>query len=185
MKRIVRITFVAIICILCWFTISPIFYYLAGRWELTKWRLLLMLVSPLFLIVYLCLFVWGYVTYLDYERKYYFTNEDRIERITGVRLPDMDIVEYNKGMTSITGDYRDWLLVEFEKIPSEKVCQTLDILIASQKTGWRKRGDVYEFSVTWGNHFPAPIGENEDEDRFFSISFEARSKWAVIECGMW
>lgn len=185
MKKIIRMTFDVLICLLCWLTISPLFYYLAGRWGLKSGRLLLMLGSPLFLIVYLCIFVWGYVTYLDYERKYYFTNENRIERITGVRLPDMDVVEYDQGRTSITGDYTDWLLVEFEEIPSEEVYQTLDSLIASQKTGWRKQGVVYKFSVVWGNHFPAPTGENEDEDRFFDISFEERSRQAVIDCGMW
>ena len=63
-----------------------------------------MLVSPLFIIVYLFIFICGYATFLDYERKYYFTNEDRIERITGVRLPNMDIVEYNKGVQATWGN---------------------------------------------------------------------------------
>ena len=163
----------------------PIFYYLAGRWELTKWRLLLMLVSPLFLIVYLCLFVWRYVTYLDYERKYYFTNEDRIERIIGVRLPNMDIVEYNKGQSNFTGDYSDRLLVEFEKIPSDKVYQTLNSLIEKRNTGWRKNENTYVFNTTWGNGMPTPKGKSEDENRSFSISFGKVSKRATINSSMW
>ena len=144
-----------------------------------------MLVSPLFLIVYLCLFVWGYVTYLDYERKYYFTDEDRIERITGVRLPDMDIVEYDQGMTSITGDYSDRLLLEFEKIPSEGVYQTLDSFIETRKTGWQMNDSVYVFSATWGNGMPTPKGESEDEDRSFCISFKKESKRVTINSSMW
>ena len=41
-------------------------------------------------------------------------NEDRIERITGVKLPEMSIIKYHKGRTSITGDYNDRIIVEFE-----------------------------------------------------------------------
>ena len=112
LQKIIKLT----ICLLCWLTISPLFYYLAGKWGMKKGRLSLMLVSPLFIISYLIILLWGYATYLDYERKYYFTNEDRIERITGVRLPDMDIVEYNKGKSGFTGDYSDRLLLEFRSI---------------------------------------------------------------------
>ena len=97
MKTIEKITRF-LTCFFCWLTISPLFYYLAGKWGMKKGRLSLMLVSPLFIISYLIILLWGYATYLDYERKYYFTDEDRIERITGVWLPDMDIVEYNKGV---------------------------------------------------------------------------------------
>lgn len=63
-----------------------------------------MLVSPLLIIVYRFIFICGYATFLDYERKYYFIDEDRIERITDVRLPDMDIVEYNKGVQATWGN---------------------------------------------------------------------------------
>ena len=130
-----------------------------------KGRLYLMLASPLFIIGYLIILLWGYATYLDYERKYYFPNEDRIERITGVRLPDMDIVEYNKSKSGFTRDYSDRLLLEFEKIPSEGIYQTLDSLIEAGKTGWRMNDSVYVFSFAWGNGMPAPKGESEDVDR--------------------
>ena len=184
MKKIIRNAFVAIICILSWFTVSPIFYYLAGRWELTKWRLLLMLVSPLFLIAYLFIFIWGYDAYVNYQRKYYFADEDRIERITGVRLPDMKVIEYNEGRR-ITRDYNDRLIVEFEEVPSEIVFQILDSLVNMGKAGWRMNDSSYVFSATWGNDIPAPKGENNNEDRSFSISFSKGSKRATIHNGMW
>lgn len=116
-----------------------------------KGRLSLMLVSLLFLISYLIILLWGYAINLDYERKYYFTNEDRIEKITGVRLPDIDIVEYQQGKSRMM-DYIDQLLVKFEKIPSEEVYQTLDSLIETGKTGWRMNDSVYVFSAAWGNY---------------------------------
>lgn len=181
MDRIIKV----LLCLLSWLTISPLYYYLAGKWKLNRGRLLLMLISPLFLIIYLFIFAWGYATYLDYERKYYFADEDRIERITGVRFPDMEIIEYNEGKRGFTGDYSDRLIVEFEELPSEKVYQTLDSLIESGKTGWRKNEDAYVFSVTWGNGLPAPKGEYEDEDRSFSISFGKGSQIATIKSSMW
>ena len=51
---------------------------------------------------------------MNYQSKYYFTDEDRIERITGVRLPKMNIIEYHQGDRSII-DYSDWLVVKFEE----------------------------------------------------------------------
>lgn len=129
--------------------------------------------------------IWGYVVYLDYERKHYFVDEDRIERITGVRLPDMDIVEYQPGYSRIMEDYSDCLLVEFEEVPSEDLYHKLDSLIHTEKTSWRRNGDVYEFSMMWGNGMSAPKGESDDEDRIFSISFEQGSKKAMIHSGMW
>ena len=90
---------------------------LFGREVEAKTRTVIINVGvALFLITYLIIILLGYATYLDYERKYYFANEDRIERITGVRLPNMDIVEYNKGKSSFTGDYSDrlyWSLKRF------------------------------------------------------------------------
>ena len=185
MKRKVRIVFNAITCIFCWLTISPLFYYLAGRWGLKRGRLLLMLLSPLFLIVYLCLFAWGYDAYVDYQRKYYFTDDDRIERITSVRLPDMKIMEYSEGKRSFTGDYSDRLIVEFEEVPSEKVYQTLDSLVDTDKTGWRMNDSAYMFSATWGNGLSAPKGESENEDRSFCIFFKKGSKRVTINSVTW
>lgn len=97
----------------------------------------------------------------------------------------MDIVEYNKGKTSFTRDYKDELLVEFENFPSKEFYQTLDSLIESGNTGWKKKNDVYIFNITWGNGISAPKGESKDEDRWLSILFKKGSKRATIHSGMW
>lgn len=174
-----------IICTLCWLTISPLYYYLSGKWGLKQGRLFLMLVSPLFLILYFIAFVWGYFTYIDYQRKYYFTDVDRIERITGVKFPEMSIIDYHHSRTSFTGDYSDSLIVKFEEDISEKTYQTLDSLITTDKTSWRKKGNIYLFSVMWGNGMPTPEGENDEEDRIFSIAIEKGNNKATINSGMW
>ena len=133
----------------------------------------------------ICLFAWGYDAYVDYQRKYYFTDNDKIERITGVRFPDMEIIEYSEGKRGFTGDYSDRLIVEFEEVPAEKVYQTLDSLVDTGKTGWRMNDSAYVFSATWGNGMLAPKGESDNEDRSFGISFSKGSKKAMIHSGMW
>ena len=173
-----------LICLISWLTISPLFYYLSEKWGFKRGRLFLVLISPFFLILYLIVFVWGYSTYMDYKRKYYFTNEDRIERITGVKLPEMSVIEYHQGGRSII-DYSDRFVVKFEKDISEQTYQTLDSLIATNKTNWRKKGNNYVFSTMWGNGIPAPEGENEKEDRTFSIAIEKGNNKATINSGMW
>ena len=180
MKNAIKV----IVCILCWLTISPLYYYLSGKWGLKQGRLFLMLVSPLFLIHYFIVLVWGYITYMDYQSKYYFTDEDRIERITGVRLPKMNIIEYHQGERSII-DYSDRLVVKFEEDISEQTYHTLDSLIATNKMNWRKKGNAYVFTAMWGNGMPAPKGEDEEEDRTFSITIEKGNNKATIYSGMW
>ena len=72
----------------------------------------------------------------------------------------------------------------FEDI-SEKTYQTLDSLITTDKTSWRKKGNIYLFSVMWGNGMPTPEGENDEEDRTFSIAIENGNNKATINSGMW
>ena len=180
----IRYLYKITICTLCWLTISPLYYYLSGKWGLKRGRLFLMLVSPLFLILYFIVLVWGYITYMNYQSKYYFTDEDRIERITGVRLPKMNIIEYHQGERSII-DYSDRLVVKFEEDISDQTYHTLDSLIATNKMNWRKKGNAYVFTAMWGNGMPAPKGEDEEEDRTFSITIEKGNNKATIYSGMW
>ena len=95
----------------------------------------------------------------------------------------MEIVEYKQGKSRM--DYSDRILVEFERIPSVEIYQTLDSLIETGKTGWRMNDSAYVFSATWGNGMPAPKGESEDEDRSFCISFKKESKRVTINSSMW
>ena len=97
----------------------------------------------------------------------------------------MSIIDYHHGRTSFTGDYSDRLIVKFEEDISEKTYQTLDSLITTDKTSWRKNGNFYLFSVMWGNGMPTPEGENDEEDRTFSIAIEKGNNKATINSGMW
>ena len=94
MKQIIIKITQWITLILIWLIISPLFVYLAKRWNLIgkKIRIPLLLISPLMLIVYFILFLLGLQGYDDYQRKYKFANNETVERITGVSFPELDIV---------------------------------------------------------------------------------------------
>ena len=86
------------ISLLSWLTISPIFYYLTGRWKLMskKRRIGLVIISPMFLTIYAFMCLAGLSIYYDYHRKYRFADQDVLTRITGVTYPDFKIIEYGK-----------------------------------------------------------------------------------------
>ena len=104
---------------------------------------------------------------------------DRIERITGVRIPEYKVTKAFIGPTSFTGDFEDSLYIEFETLPSDELFEKMDSL------NWYREGDKYSFSTSWGNGSPAPEGENDEEDRFFKIKLTKGEKTGIIVYGMW
>ena len=187
MKQIIIKITQWITLILIWLIISPLFVYLAKRWNLIgkKIRILLLLISPLMLIVYFILFLLGLQGYDDYQRKYKFANNETVERITGVAFPELDIVEYKKDNRSFLGDYNDKLILEMEEELGELTYHYLDSIINAGNTEWSKHDDEYSYSIIWGNGFPAPKGEDDEEDMMFSLSTKKGSKIITIEYGAW
>jgi hypothetical protein len=57
--------------LLSWLMLSPLFFYLARKWQLIgkKVRVLLLLISPLMLIVYAVIVLFILQGYGDYKRK--------------------------------------------------------------------------------------------------------------------
>ena len=104
---------------------------------------------------------------------------DRIERITGVRIPEYKVTKAFIGPTSFLGDFKDSLYIEFETLPSDELFEKIDSL------NWYREGDKYSFSTSWGNGSPAPEGENDEEDRFFKIKLTKGEKTGIIVYGMW
>ena len=104
---------------------------------------------------------------------------DRIERITGVRIPEYKVTKAFIGPTSFTGDFEDSLYIEFETLPSDELFEKMDSL------NWYREGDKYSFSTSWGNGSPAPEGENDEEDRFFKIKLTKGEKTGISVYGMW
>lgn len=104
---------------------------------------------------------------------------DRIERITGVRIPEYKVTKAFIGPTSFLGDFEDSLYIEFETLPSDELFEKMDSL------NWYREGDKYSFSTSWGNGSPAPEGENDEEDRFFEIKLTKGEKTGIIVYGWW
>ncbi len=173
--------------LISWLTISPLFYYITKKWNLIgkKIRILLLLISPLFLILYATFCFYCFNIYYDYHRKYRFTDTETIERITGIDYPDFKVLEYKKDKSSFLGDYNDQLVIEFEEVPSEKFYQQIDSMITTGGSDWFKHGNTYSYSKMWGNGLPAPEGEDNDEDMSFSISFDKGSRQATLKYGAW
>ena len=109
----------------------------------------------------------------------------RIERITGVRVPKYKIIEYEKGEIHFNGDYEDTFTFEFKTMPSEEMFDEIDKMIATGNTDWKRDGNKYSFSVMWGNGYPAPKGEREEDDGMFSITIVRGKKEGTITCGAW
>lgn len=181
-KRVVK----WVILVLLWFTFSPLFYYLAWRWKMlnTVMRIVLLLFSPLFLCVVLILLLILFLNHMqkqyEYNRIYRFRDKERIERITKAKFPDFKVLEYRQGRRNFLGDYWDVLHLQFLEEPDFR---QLDSLVSIKE--WRFERNHYSFGRRWGNGFPAPDGESEDEDRFFSISIEKGSSEAQIMYGVW
>lgn len=137
------------------------------------WAITFMLVSPLFLIIYaslaLMIFVLLYLNTdfgkVGYGDKRYFTNEDRIERITGMKFDFGEVLEFIPGESSFNGDYSCHIKVALDEAPDYAI---LDSICASNKH-WFVGTDGYHFSIIWGNGEPAPKGEDPNEDRLLDI----------------
>ena len=177
-----------ILClILSWLTVSPLFYHLARKWNMTNTKLgvFLLLISPMFLTIYAFIFFNTVGLYSMESRKNRFASVEAVERVTGMTIPDFKVIRYLEGRTSFNGDYSDTLIIVFDSVPSESFYRRLNCLIASDSTGWTLDDKVYSFSTMWGNGFPSPKGEDVEEVMTFYIEFCKGSRIATIIYGAW
>lgn len=148
-------------------------------WKSIKW----IFVTIGILFVTLVLAVAGLYVYYEYFWQEW--SPARIERITGVRVPQYEIIEYNEGNRHFTGDFEDRFTFEFKTMPSEEMFDEIDKMIATGNTDWKREGNKYSFSVMWGNGFPAPKGEREEDDGMFSITITRGETDGIITFGAW
>ena len=90
-------------------------------------------------------------TYIYYKWIWEEWPVERIERITGAKVPKFAVIERHEGERHFTGDYLDTLIIEFESIPSDELFEEIDSMIASNNTKWEKKDGVYSYSTFWGN----------------------------------
>lgn len=135
------------------------------------------------LLVTLVLFVAGLYVYSEWFWQEW--SPSRIERISGVRVPQYEIIDYYEGNRYFNGDFEDRFIFEFKTMPSDEMFDEIDKMIATGKTGWKRDGKKYLFSTMWGNGFPAPKGEREEDDGMFSITITRGEKYGTITFGAW
>lgn len=125
---------------------------------------------------------------VDYPLARRYSNNQRIENITGIPFPEFRIVEYRQSPTSFNGDFSDTLKLEMKEPMKDFAIQRLDSIIrtdTSKIPDWMIWGDKYRFFKIWGNGKPAPKGENDDEDMHFELLMEKNSRFVTIIFGYW
>ena len=174
----------SIALILSWVIFSPLFLILTYRWEmLRKWlRWLLALVSPFFLILYIVIVGLCMLSIeLTPRDDKYFSNEKRLERITGVRFEVKKVVDYRMiGKQNLRGDYTATTKVLLKRRPDYNKLDSL-----SKIGKWQKTKHGYSFYAIWGNGLDAPEGEDSNRDKTLDITVITNCDTLYITSGTW
>lgn len=180
-------TFRYIILILSWLTLSPLYYYLSKRWGIGKKpvRIVLLLISPLFGYLYLYLYIVALCAWGEIDRYFMYSDSEDISRITEVNFPEFSTKHYYPDNPSFTGDFSNFRVIEFDNVPSDVFYHELDSLCNLPDSYWKKKGNAYQYDRTWGNGFPVPSGESENDDGFLSIELKKGEQVATIMYGAW
>ena len=180
--------------VLAWLLLSPLFYWLAGKWGMIskKYRIWFTILSPNIIILFLLLLL-QIILFVAYMIMLYnsrdmvpiYEDTERMERITGVVFPEFKLVEVNKGETNFLGDYEDCFVLEMREELPEATYHYLDSIIECGDTHWGKDGDRYWYRNIGGNGEPVPEGENPDIDRFIEINLEKGDRTVNLSWGVW
>lgn len=134
------------------------------------------------IVAVLLLFLGTYVYYNWFWEEW---PVERIERVTGIRVPKYRVIKLEEGERHFTGDYEDRYEIEFKTAPSDELFAEIDKMIANSNTGWQRDGNRYFFSVIWGNGLPTPKGESDEADGTFSLTITKGEKVGEIRSGSW
>ena len=178
--------FALIVILVIWFFLAFPLYLIAKKCGITnnKKKFTLFMCSPAIVMSVLLLAfiiyaeIWGGPKPQEADM-----NKDRIERITKVRLPDFELIDFKQESAGFLPDYENTYTIEFKEELSDEFYAKLDSLVNDGV--WKKYDNGYGFNAIWGTGESAPEGENAEEDLFYGIRIERGSKRAVISAGMW
>ena len=75
----------------------------------------------------------------------------KIEKLTGFRLPDFDVINYKSSGYTLFGDFADTIVVRFRSVPSEKVQNQLEessvFHITNDSTGYDYINNKRDFAI--------------------------------------
>ena len=179
MKKLVQ----WIIILICWFTLSPLFYYLAKKWKLlrTLRRTILLLISPLFWFLYAILFIVSVYLADDMQRRFQFMDHEEIAEITKSPFPSYMILYHHSESGSFLGDHTDKKSFMFFRLPSDSFYHAIDSLTLIKESGWSKdSNNKYTYQMVWD----AKDSPNGD-DLFLTIEIEKGSRFGHMRFGAW
>lgn len=112
-----KVVLKAIVLVISWLTISPLFLIYDGWWKLLpKWlRIVLAVFSPLIMIVVVMAFAFTSYAIMDHFHRHHFTKPKVVERITNTPFPEYTIDDYRKTWIGDLGWYKTSL--EFVNVP--------------------------------------------------------------------
>ena len=79
----------------------------------------MLLFSPLFGCLYLCLFIIALYAWGEIDRYFMYSDSKDITRITEMNFPEFSTKHYYPENPSFTGDFSNYRVIKFEDIPSD------------------------------------------------------------------
>ena len=190
-KQTLKKALQVIACFLSWAVFPLLYCRCARRFNLIhkRWvRIVTLLLSPLFLVGYVFLYVIGsvssYLVYDSFLLCHHYADHEVIEDITGATFPELEITEYRRGSRSFMSDYTDGLLLKFKEKPDDNLLHQLDSLKRAD-IHWTQRGNTYICDWTWGGNLPGPKGEDSISGHFFTLEYTKGSDTVNVTYGSW
>ena len=183
LKQIIK----SIVLTLVWCAVPSLFLFLAYKWQMPcKWlRLVLAMLSPLCLIIYIVLIFaimnsWDIYKWNHSRDDIYFSNEARLEDITGVRFDIDKIVDYHSDEWDFVGDCYKSTKILLKNRPD---CYKLDSLVQEER--WEKRGNRYFFTARLGPGEYIPKGDSQTEKKWLEVIAAPDYDTLFVLSGVW
>ena len=106
---------------------------LRNKW--LRW-LVILLVSPIIMVTCLFLLLVGMSYFEKYRYEQRFENPKKLSRLTGIEIPDYDVVEFNENGWISHHKLNDCLHAKFSTIPTSKFYSALDSLVMVENCNW-------------------------------------------------
>ena len=72
--------------------------------------------------------------YCEIDQSEIFNSAEKIEKLTGIQLPEFDVIEYKSGPRDFFGDGSDTLVVNFRSVNTDSIALILNQFDYLQKT---------------------------------------------------
>ena len=117
----------AIVLVISWLTISPLFLIFDSWWKLLpKWlRITLFVLSPFMVIILFLAVVFANYAAVEHFHRYHYTKPRVIEKVTGERFPAYKVVDYNKFGHGLLPVFYETVL-EFEDLPDDAFYEAIE-----------------------------------------------------------